>query len=416
MEFEIKDLNPTKKAISFKFFKEEIEKEKIDVVNKIKRMATLPGFRPGKVPPEIIKARFKKEIEEDILGNLIEKNVKDILKEKEWKLIGEVIFQEKAFEEEFFKAEVEFYILPKIEIPNLENLDLKKEEIEVLEKEVEKEIENYIKSKGVLENVEGPVKEENLALCKLGGSYEGEEKFMDFGFQYLSPTGKDPVPELLGKNLKEEFSFSKDFPPDDPSPHRGKKINFKGTIEEIKILKYPELNLDFIKKDFPDISSLEEFKDFVKKRIMEQKKRAAEIKLKEDLINQLLAKVDIPVPEPLLENEKRRYLQEVALSLYEKNYDINKLDWEKLSKEYEPKAIRNIQKNLLLEGFAQDLGIEITDEEVLKYIKAYCETNKLDYEKEIKEYRQKGIFEEIRADLRMERALNAILQKLGLQN
>ncbi|MEJ5166293.1 MAG: trigger factor family protein, partial [Thermoanaerobaculia bacterium] len=112
MEFEIKDLNPTKKAISFKFFKEEIEKEKTDVVNKIKRMATLPGFRPGKVPPEIIKARFKKEIEEDILGNLIEKNVKEILKEKEWKLIGEVIFQEKAFEEDFFKAEVEFYILP----------------------------------------------------------------------------------------------------------------------------------------------------------------------------------------------------------------------------------------------------------------------------------------------------------------
>ncbi|MEJ5166311.1 MAG: hypothetical protein WHV67_04715, partial [Thermoanaerobaculia bacterium] len=228
--------------------------------------------------------------------------------------------------------------------------------------------------------------------------------------------GKDPVPELLGKNLKEEFTFSKDFPPDDPSPHRGKKVNFRGTIEEIKILKYPELDVDFIKKDFPDINSVEEFKDFVKKRIMEKKKRAAENKLKEDLINQLLARVDIPVPEPLLENEKRRYLQEVALSLYEKNYDINKLDWEKITKDYEPKAIRNIQKNLLLEGFAQNLGIEISDGEVLEYIKAYCEANGLDYEREIKQYRQKGIFEEIRADLRMERTLKEILQKMGLQN
>lgn len=415
MEFEIKDLNPTKKAVSFKFFKEEIEREKKDVVNKIKKMANLPGFRPGKVPTEIIKARFKKEIEEDVLGNLIEKNVQEILKEKDWKLIGEVIFQDKVFEEEFFKAEVEFYILPKIEIPSLENLDLKKEEVEVSEKEVEEEIENYKKSKGFLENSEGPVKEENLVLCKLQGSYEGEEKVMDFGFQYLSPTGKDPVPELLGKNLKEEFSFFKDFPPDDPSPHRGKKVNFKGTIEEIKLLKYPELDLDFIKKDFPEINSMEEFKDFLRKKILEQKKRNAEDKLREDLINQLLARVDIPVPEPLLENEKRRYLQQVALSLYEKNYDINKMDWEKITREYEPRALKNLQKQLLLQSFAENLKIEISDEEVLKYIKKYCDENNLDYEREIKVYRQKGIFEEVREDLRIERTQRAILEKLGLQ-
>lgn len=415
MELEIRDLNPTKKTVSFKFFKEEIEREKKDVVNKIKKMANLPGFRPGKVPAEIIKARFKKEIEEDILGNLIEKNMQEILKEKDWKLIGEVVFQDKVFEEEFFKAEVEFYILPKIEIPSLENLDLKREEVEVSEREVEEEIENYKKSKGFLENVEGPVREENLVLCKLQGSYEGEERVMDFGFQYLSPTGKDPVPELLGKNLKEDFSFSKDFPPDDPSPHRGKKVNFKGTIEEIKLLKYPELDLDFIKKDFPEINSMEEFRDFVRKKILEEKKRRAENKLREDLLNQLLARVDIPVPEPLLENEKRRYLQQVALSLYEKNYDINKMDWEKITREYEPTALKNLQKQLLFQSFAENLKIEISDEEVLKHIKKYCDENKLDYEREIRIYRQKGIFEEVREDLRIEKTQRAILEKLGLQ-
>lgn len=416
MEFEVKDLNPTKKVISFKFFKEEIEREKTGVVNKIRKMATLPGFRPGKVPPEIIKARFKKEIEEDILENLTEKNIKEILKEKNWKIIGDVIFQEKVFEEEFFRSAVEFYILPQIDLPQLEGLDLKKEEVGLNDREIEEEIENYRRSKAYLEDAEGPVKEENLALCKLKGVYEGEEREMDFGFQYLSPTGKDPVPELLGKNLKEEFSFSKDFPPDDPSPHRGKKIKFKGTVEEIKILKYPELEIDFIKKDFPDINSFEELKDFVKKRILERKKKIAEDKLKDDLINQLLAKVDIPVPEPLLEIEKKKYLQETALALYERNYDLNKLDWEKIANEYEPKAIKKIQRKLLLESFAESLKIEVSDEEVLKEIKLYCDLNKLDYEKKIKEYRQKGIFEEIRADLRLAKTLDKILENLGLQN
>lgn len=414
MEYELKDLSPTKKAISFKFLKEEIEKEKNVVVNKLKKMANLPGFRPGKVPPSLIKARFKKEIEEEILDNLTGKNIDEIIKEKNWKIVGDVIFSEKSFEEEYFKSEVEFFILPKIDIPALEGIELKKEEISVSDKEIDEEIENYRRSKGKAEDADGPVGNEHYALCKLKGNYENDEKVIDFGYQYLSPSGKDPVPELYGKNKGEEVEFSKDFPPDDPSPHRGKKINFKASIEEIKVFKYPELEIDFLKNDFPDVNTIEEFKDFVKKRIYEKKKRMAEDLLKEELLNQLLAKVEISVPEPLLDKEIKRHIQETAIALYEKNYDINKVDWEKISKDYEPKAIKKLQKTLLIDAFSDSLSVEVSDEEVINDIKRFCEINKLNYEKMIKDYREKGVFEEVRMDLKLDKTLNKILEKINL--
>lgn len=414
MEFELKDIEPTKKSISFKFFKEEIEKEKSEVVKKIKKMATLPGFRPGKVPVDIIKARFKKEIEEDILENLTEKNIKEIIKEKNWKVVGDINISEKSIEEDYFKSVVEFFVLPKIDIPTLENIELKNEEVEVSEKEIGEEIENYRRSKGKLEESEGPIKDENYALCKLIGTYEKEEKEIDFGYQYLSPTGKDPVPELLGKNKGDEIKFSKDFPPDDPSLHRGKKVNFRTIIEEIKIFKYPELDIELIKKDFPNLNSLEEFKDFVKNKILEKKKKTFQEKLKEDLLNQLLAKVEIPIPQPLLEIEKKKYIQEKAMALYEKNYDVNKLDWKNILKDYEPKAIKKLQKFLLLDAFSESLKVEATDEEVLNDIRKFCEINDLDYDEKIKEYRKSGTFEDIRFDIKMEKTIDKILEIINL--
>lgn len=413
MEFELKDIEPTKKSISFKFFKEEIEKEENEVVKKIKKMAKLPGFRPGKVPADIIKARFKKEIEEDILENLTEKNIKEIIKEKNWKLIGDIIISEKNFEEDHFKSVVEFFIYPAIELPTFENIELKKEDIEISDKEIEEEIENYRKSKGKFEEAEGPIKDDYYALCKLLGNYENEEKEIDFGFEYLSPTGKNPVPELLGKNKGDEVRFSKDFPPDDLSPHKGKKVNFKAIIEEMKIFKYPELDMELIRKDFPNLNSLEEFKDFVKNKIFEKKKKLFQEKLKEDLLNQLLAKVEIPVPQPLLEIEKKKYIQEKAMALYEKNYDVSQLDWKKILNDYEPKAIKKLQKFLLLEAFSESLKVEVTDEEVLNDIRKFCESNGLDYEEKIKEYRKSGAFEDIKIDIKMEKTIDKILETIN---
>ncbi len=332
MEFEIMDLNPTKKSISFKFFKEEVEKEKNEVVKKLKAMAKLPGFRPGKVPPEIIKARFKKEIEEEILDNLVNKNLENLIKEKNWKVVGDIIFSSKSFEDEFLKAEIEFYILPKLELPSLEGIDAELEEIAVTEEEIKDEIEKLQKSKPIVENSNLPVGEESVALCKVVGKYEGEEKEIDFRYKFLSPKGNDPVPELLGKNVGEEVIFSKEFPPDDPSPHRGKKVNFKAKIEEIKIVKYPEINDDFVKKEFPNLNSVEDLNEFIKNKILSFKKQKAEKDLKEKILNQLLEKIEIFVPEPMLQREINSYLHNTALTLYENNYDIKDMDWEKLSK------------------------------------------------------------------------------------
>ncbi len=416
MEFEIKDLNPTKKSISFKFLKEEIDKEKNEIIKKYKKNINLPGFRPGKVPPEIIKARFKKEIDQEVLESLSQKSLDELLKEKDWKIVGEIEFLEEIYEDDFFKTEIEFSILPQIDVPSLEGIEIKREEVSVKDEEIEKEIERFRNSKAKLIDAEGSIKEDYLAICKLTGSYENEEKEIDFGYQYLSPTGKDPVPELLGKNIGDKIVFSKDFPPDDPSPHKGKKINFKGTIEEIKVLSFPDLNVELIKSDYPDLNSIEEFKDFLKDKILNEKKNEEKEKIKEEVVNQLLAKTDIQIPKPLLDNEIKNYVHEVAKNLYTRNYDLQKIDWEKIAKEYEPKAIKKLQKSLLLNAFAQNFGIEVTDEEVLNYIRKFCEENNLDYEKIVKENREKGNFEEIRLELKINKAIDQILEKLNLQN
>jgi len=416
MEFEVKDISPTKKTVSFKFLKEEVEKEKDEIVKKFKKNAVLPGFRPGKVPPEIIKARFKKEIEEEILDTLTGKNIEEIIKEKNWKIVGDILFTGREYEEEFFKFEVQFFIIPEIEPPSLEGIELKKEEISVEEKEIDEEIESIRSSKVKVEDAEGPVEENSYVLCHLKGRCENEEKEIDFGFKYLFPSGKDPVLELLGKNKKDEVHFSKDIPPDDPSPLRGKKINYVGTIEEIKVIKYPELNIEFIKENYPNINTVEEFRELIKRNIYEIKKSEVRARLENELINQLLAKTEIPVPEPLLEEEIKTHIQNLANAFYQVDYNVNEIDWERTAKEYEPEAIKKVQRDLLLLSFAKKYGgIEVADEEVLSYLRKQCEINNLDYEKTIKEYRKSGKFEYVRKKLITNKVMDKIFEDLGLQ-
>lgn len=415
MEFEILDLNPTKKTISFKFCKEEIEKERDEVVKEIKKIVRIPGFRPGKVPPEIIKLRFKKEIEEKIIENLTNKNLEELKKQKNLKIIGDVILKETSFEDDYFKSEVEFHVLPNINLPKLTDIEIKKEEIEISEEEIDKEIEKIKTSKAKMEDSEGPIQEEKYAFGKLIGKVEGEEKEIDFGYRYIAPSGDDPVLEFLGKNVGDEVYFTKEFPQDDPSPYRGKKVNFKMKIEGIKKLELPEINEEFIKKEFPGIGTIEELRNKIKDELKKIKEEKSKEKIKEELINQLLAKTDVAVPEPILEEEIKRYLYKTSYILSKGNYDLNKINFEDLAKEYEPKAIKKLQKELLLLAFAEEYKVEVPDEEVLKKIRKICEDNKWEYEEKIKEFKKSGYYEEIKNEILIEKTFDLLMEKLGLQ-
>ncbi len=77
-------------------------------------------------------------------------------------------------------------------------------------------------------------------------------------------------------------------------------------------------------------------------------------------------------------------------------------------------AMKKKKKRLLLESFSEKYGIEIKDEEVLKYIRNYCEENRLNYDKKIKEFREKGIIEDIRNDLKVEKTMEKILEELKI--
>jgi trigger factor len=293
----------------------------------------------------------------------------------------------------------------------VDGIELVEEAVTVPEEEVQQTLENLRRSRGSLNKVEGPAGMDHYVLGDLHMREGAEEKEKAYGAKLFQLTGSDAVPELLGKQAGNEVTYVKDYPADDNSPLAGKKVHYRILVREVKEMVLPALD-DAFAASVAKNKTLENLMTMIRDNLRAEKEHQKTLKQREDVMNQLLARVDIPIPEPLLEGEKRGYLRKLAAQLYTQAVDVQKIDWEKLGKDYEPQAMRNLQTMLLLKKLAEAWDIAVTDEELLEHIRQDCHEHGRDYAKTMKKYREDDLLDDIRMDLRMSRTWDAIFEKI----
>lgn len=413
MEHRITDINATEKRVELIFSPEEMEQETTHTLKHFKKMVKLPGFRPGKVPEAVVRARFGAEIREETVQHLVQEHLEALLKEKEWHLVGDpAVDGENVEPGQEATVQIRFHILPAVEVPDFNGVEIKEETVEVTDDEVSQTLENLRRSRGSLSVVDAPAGNDHYVMGDLHQKAEGEEAETALGAKLFPLSGSDAVPELLGKKAGEEAVFVKDFPAGESSPLAGKKVHYRIAIREVKELVLPAAD-DAFAQSVARVETLDALRDMIRSNITMEKESQRKQKQREEILNQLLARVDIPIPEPLLESEKKGYLRRLAAQLYTQEVDLAKIDWEKLGKEYEPRAIRNLQSLLLLKAVARAEGLEVTDDELLAHVREECRRKGQDYAKTMKKYREDDLLEDVRMDILMAKAWDTIFAKVA---
>jgi trigger factor len=241
---------------------------------------------------------------------------------------------------------------------------------------------------------------------------DGEEQETALGAKLFPLSGPDAVPELLGKRAGDEASFVKDHPADDGGPLAGKRVCYRIAVREVKRLVLPDLD-DAFAQSVARVETLDALRAMVRKNIAAEKEVQKRQKQREEVLDQLLARVDIPIPAPLLESEEKGYLRRLAAQLYTQEIDLAKVDWQKLGKDYEPRAVRNLQSLLLLKEIARVEGLQVTDDEILAHIREECRRTGQDFSRTMKKYREDDRLEDVRMDLLMARAWDRVFEKIG---
>ena len=358
----------------------DIVKQESDAVTAhYRRLARIPGFRPGRAPASLIRRHFHDDIRSEVVQALLPKYFETAIKEQHMSVVGRPQFADLKFEEDSpLTATAKFEILPDFELKEYKGLEVGQRSSEATEDEVNETLEGLRQRAATFEPVEGRAAEDGDYVAV---NYRGVEK-ADAGAKPIEATeamvhlaGEGSVPEftenLRGAKPGDVREFEVNYPEDYASkPLAGKSLSYRVEVVAIKKKVVPELGDEFA-KSVSELKTMDELRARVKENLAARKKYEAESEAKQSLLNQLVAEHSFPVPDTLVEGQVDGKLERFMGRLISQGIDLRavKLDWEKLREDGRPEAEKEVRGSLILEKVAEAEAIEVKEEEVDELIR-----------------------------------------------
>src|SRR5581483_10884030 len=210
------DLTPVKKSVEVEIPADLISNESKRVTNEFSRHAKLPGFRPGKVPVSVVRTRFAKEIQDEVMSRLLSRSFRDAIADKGVEPVGDPQLQhiDPYIEGAPVKYKAEFEVKPQIELREYKGIEIDEPKIEVTETDVDNMIERLRdQASSYRPETERGLEEGDFAMIDITTSGEGLDPETRSG--HFRVGEETPMPELhdvlRGKKAGETASFDKTY-------------------------------------------------------------------------------------------------------------------------------------------------------------------------------------------------------------
>lgn len=378
-EVVITDVSQCQKDITIEIAADEVKKEFEKTYDAYMRHVKVPGFRPGRVPRDVVKQRFSKEVKEEVISQLLPHALQHAIKDHKLRVIGEPRLLEEISVTygEPFTFKVGFEVLPEIELKEYKGLKATKHLIRMTDDDVEKVIKGWREEAAELVPVEDrPSQDGDIVSVNLIGKFldpqdEHEKEDLKAEGVEVEIGGKGTQPEfsenLRGVKSDDVREFRVVYPEDFNSKGlAGKTIDFTATVLAVREKELPELNDDFA-RNFGEAQSIQELRDNVRDGLAKNAEADADNLLREDLLTQLLEAHAFEVPDVLVNQGAESRLREFSDRLMRMGMpaEVAKtINWEERIREAKDAAIRDVRSALLVGQIAEAEGLNIGDDEV----------------------------------------------------
>ena len=367
---------------------ETLSKKEDKIVKEIAKTVSIPGFRKGKVPPSIVRSRYKDKIKQDAKTEAIQEFYSKALEELKIEreaLIGEPIFDKFEDTEEKIEIEMTLSYRPEIDLGDYKSLVPEVKEPEVTDKEVEERIENMLKSVAPLKKVEEEreVKEGDFVLIDFEGFIDGKPFEGGKAQGYLLEIGSKQFIEgfedqLIGMKPGETREIKVTFPENYGAKDlAGKEATFKVTLHEIQQKEVPSVeNIDeeTLKKLLPgeENPTVELLKEKTKEQIKSEKmNKLYNEELKPILIEKLIENIKFDLPKNIVEQEIDMAFRNAYAQMSEeerKEYQDNTDKVKEKREELRENAENSVKLTFIVDELAKKEGVEVTDQELVSTI------------------------------------------------
>ncbi|RJY09086.1 trigger factor [Aurantiacibacter aquimixticola] len=342
-------------------------------VKKVAPQVRMPGFRPGKVPANLVRKMHGEALHADVLNNTVRESVDGLLKDKKLRpaLQPKVEMTDGYEQGKDAELKVEVEVLPDIEAPAVDGLKLEKLTVPVDEKELDEALAKIAEGQQSYKNAAKSKKaaEGDQLIIDFVGRVDGEEfeggkaegAPLVIGSGQFIPGFED---QLTGVKTGEEKTIKVTFPEDYQAEHlAGKDAEFDVTVQQVKVPAETKVDEDFAKS--LGLDSLDKLKELVRGQIEQESAGLTRTQMKRQLLDTLASNHDFDVPPTMVEAEFEQIwqqLQQEAAKDEKPEEALKEIEAEK--DDYKRIAERRVRLGLLLSEIGQANGVEISNQEM----------------------------------------------------
>ena len=422
MTVEITKVNGCRKNLTGEISVEEFEKEIEKITRRYSRIAKVPGFRPGKTPVSIIRQRFEKEIQEEASQQIMDRVWEETIDANNLKPLTRPEIKE--FENKPgapMKFTLSFEELPSFEVKDYKGVEIKRASAEVKEEDVNMAVERVREQYAQFVPVEGEANDGHYLLANIEGLAEGENTpFHDNDATFVvghSQSVAEFSDNLRGVKVDETRSFEVSYPDDYGSKKiAGKKVAYTVLVKEIKERLLPELNDDFAKDvGFDDV---EAFRAKIHEDMVTQAGGIAEKKAREELLDAIIERQPIDVPECLVADEMGESVRRLIDNLAYQGFDVKQtsgFDWKKIYDEQRPRAEQSVRRMIFLDAIARQENLEVDEEDISAELDRLAAQTRKSAESWRAEFEKNGRMDELKQSLLQDKALDFIYRNANIR-
>jgi trigger factor len=428
METTVETTDPHTVKLTIEVPEEEFGKDLDRTYRAIANQIKIPGFRKGKVPKQIIDTQIGQDA---ILDEFVQSSVptyfrkavadEDLAPITDPEIDVQQLEPGKPF---VFSATVEVRPRLSFEEKDYTGIDVTKPSVEVSEQEIDDWVERLRERFAELEPVGRPVQDGDFVTVELTVMKGGQKVEQASREDYLYFVGSGEVGEkldveLVGAKPGAILKVSDALPERFGEELGGAAVDITVLVKDVKARKLPEVDDDFA-KTASEFDTIQQLRDDLRERLTQVKEREADAALRDLVLQAMIDKVDVDLPENLVNEEtdhRIRHAREQAERMgvgLEKMLELQGWDEARLREDSREHAIRAIKSDLVLEGIARNASLEVTAEEIGAEIAVLAQAYDRDPKAVAKDLERSGQVVTLAGDIIRTKALDLLVERADI--
>jgi trigger factor len=426
MKTEVVDASETRKEIKIEIEAEEVRAEFDRVTQEYARAATVPGFRKGNAPVSVVRTRFKKDIQGDVLKRLVPEAVEQAIEQSGLHVIGQpdVHLDNEGldkFGQQAISLHAHVEVMPDVALGEYRGIEAARRTRPVDDEEVGRVIENLREASASLQPVEDRASQEgDTVTVDIQGRYVEPPSEEDINVEDVDIVigGEGVLPafteHLAGVRPDEAKTFTVVYPEDfNAQGLAGKTVEYTATVTAVRRKETPELDDEWVKSlGEEEVSTVEQLRARVRENLTKNAEHESEHRLRDDVLSALIERHRFEVPETIVSYQANQILQSMVRDMMSRGIDPRgqEINWEAMRDMVRERAGDDVRGSMLLERVAEAENIEVSDEEVEAEISAMAEGSRQSVEQVRAALTKQGGERSIADRLRNRKALDFLVQ------